>query len=287
MKQVSDHVYIDPDSGGCTVGAIKTPRGVVLVDTPHKPTRAMRWREEVKTLGEIRYLITTEYHFDHTFGNAFFPGVILAHKNTKESFWIDSVLGVNLLKNPEVYIEKVDPEGRSWAQGYEAREPEISFDGHLTLSLEGMELELFGMPGHVPSNTAIYVPCDRLLFTSDNVFHEVMPWYHEALPFEWLQTLDYFKQMDVEVVVPGHGEATGPAVFDEMKRIVQEAIEEVQGAINSGMTREETVDRISFIDRQPVPEEYRGFAPVLQRHFVGRIFDEIQKRMSLEGSFDS
>ncbi len=68
MEQVSPHVFIDPDFGACTVGAIQTDEGVVLIDAPNRPTRAKRWLDEVRGLGEIRYLINTEHHADHIFG---------------------------------------------------------------------------------------------------------------------------------------------------------------------------------------------------------------------------
>ncbi|MFQ5693976.1 MAG: MBL fold metallo-hydrolase [Nitrospinota bacterium] len=286
MQQVSPHVYIDPDHGGCTVGAIQTPEGVVLVDAPNRPTRAMRWLDEVRNLGEVCYLINTEHHIDHVFGNAFLPGTIIAHQQTKERFWGKNVLGDNPLKDPRPYVEKCDPQGLDAVDRYKARGPEICFDGRLMLSLGDVRIEVFGMPGHIAADTAVYLPGDRVLFTSDNVFHEAMTWYHEALPFQWLETLDSFKRMDVEVVVPGHGHAAGPEVFDEMRRVVEDAVEGVQSAIRSGMTREEATERITFIDRQPVPREHRAYAPMLQRLFVGRIYDQVLERRSagLSGS---
>ena len=280
MEQVSPHVYIDPAHGACTVGAIRTPEGVVLVNSPNTPTRAMRWLEEVEGLGEIRYLINTEHHPDHIFGNSFLPGTVIAHRQTKENFWKDSPLGPNSLKDPQRYVKRIDPQDVDKVAEYEAREPEIVFDGRITLSLGDVSIEAFGMPGHIPADTAVYVPEDRVLFTSDNVFHGTMTWYHEALPFEWLETLDHFKRMDVEVVVPGHGYAAGPEVFDEMRQVVEDAIHEVQSAIDSGTGREEAMDRITFIDRQPVPEEHRHWAAKLQRLFVGRLYDQIQARRS-------
>ena len=278
MEQVSPHVYIDPSHGPCNVGAIRTPEGVVLIDSPNKPTRAVRWREEIKVLGEARYLINTEHHPDHTFGNCFLPGTVIAHRETKEHFWDDTPSGASPIKDPRAYVQTRDPEGLDRLGRHWAREPEITFDGRLSLFLGDLAIEIFGMPGHLPADTAVYVPENRVLFTSDNVFHGVMTWYHEALPFEWLETLEHFKGMDVEVVVPGHGDAAGPEVFDEMRRIVEDAIGEVRSAIDSGMSREEAMERVTFIDRQPVPEDHQAMAPKLQRLFVGRIYDQILAR---------
>ena len=44
--------------------------------------------------------------------------------------------------------------------------------------------------------------------------------------------------------------------------------------------REEAMDRITFIDRQPVLEEHRHWAAKLHRLFVGRLYDQIQARRS-------
>lgn len=278
MERVSAHVYVDPAHGPCTVGAIQTPEGVVLVDSPNQPTRARRWLEEVRRLGEVRYLINTEHHIDHTFGNAFLPGTIITHQKTKEGFWNDNLFGPSPLKNPKPYVERIDPRAVDMVAGYKPREPEITFDGRLALSLGDVNIEAFAMPGHTPSETAVYVHGDRVLFTSDNVFHDDMTWYQEALPFEWLDTLDSFKQMDVQVIVPGHGRPAGPEVLDKMRSVVEDAISAVTAAIESGMTRQEAMGRITFIDRQPVSEGYRSFAPKIQKVFVGRIYDQVKAR---------
>jgi cyclase len=279
VEQVSANVFIDAmASGPCTVGAVRTPEGLVLIDSPNQPTRAVRWRGEVESLGEVRYLINTEFHLDHTFGNAFLPGTVIAHRKTKELFYEDSVLGPSPMKEPEPYVRKVDPEGLGLAADYRAREPEVAFDDRLTLDLGGVTVEAFVAPGHVPFQLAVHVPGDRVLFVSDNVFNGVMTWYHDSVPFEWLGSLDRFRRMDVEVVVPGHGPASGPEVFDEMKETVGEAIDRVRSAIDSGMSREEARDRISFLDRVPVTEGFRPIADRLQRLFVERIYDQVLER---------
>jgi glyoxylase-like metal-dependent hydrolase (beta-lactamase superfamily II) len=208
------------------------------------------------------------------------PGTIIAHRDTKENFWKESAFGTKRLKDPQDYIRDIDPEGIALLTDYRVREPEITYEGRLTLFLGDVVIEAFPMPGHLSVVTTVYVPGDRVLFTADNVFHNLMAWYHESLPFEWLETLEHFKQMDVEVIVPGHGTPAGPKLLEEMRQVVEDAIGEVQKAINYGMSREEAVDRITFINRQPVPKDHQAKAPILQRLFVGRLYDQIIARNS-------
>ena len=283
MEQVSPHVYIDAMEGPCCIGAIQTEEGVLLVDSPQYPTRAERWLDEIKGLGQIKYLLNTEPHADHVFGNAFVPGTIIAHQYIKDVFWDDAPFGPNFMKTPEVFIEIFDPERLDAADTYQAREPEITFEGKMNLYLGEVVIEAIPLNGHVPNDTAVYIPEERVLFATDNVFNEVMTWYHDSLPYDWLETLDYLKSLDAEIVIPGHGKPGGAELFDMMKQIVEDAIGTVQEAIETGVSKAEAMETITFIDRQPVPAEFESRAPGLQKIFVARLYDEVQRHKSSEG----
>ena len=54
------------------------------------PTDAVKWRDEINKHGEVRYLINTEPHGDHTTGNCFFGGTVVAHEGTREAVLADS-----------------------------------------------------------------------------------------------------------------------------------------------------------------------------------------------------
>ena len=283
MEQVSPHVYIDAMDGPCCIGAIQTEVGVLLVDSPQYPTRAERWLEEIKDLGQIKYLLNTEPHADHVFGNAFVPGTIIAHQYIKDVFWDDAPFGPNFMKTPEVFIEIFDPDRLDAADTYQAREPEITFEGKMNLYLGEVTIEAIPLNGHVSNDTAVYIPEDRVLFATDNVFNEVMTWYHDSLPYDWLETLDYLKSLDAEIVIPGHGKPGGPELFDMMKQIVEDAIGTIQEAIETGVSKSEAMETITFIDRQPVPAEFKSRAPGLQKLFVARLYDEVERHKSSEG----
>jgi len=44
-----------------------------MIDSPQQPIDAVRWRERMEDKAPIRYLINTEPHGDHIFGQRLFP----------------------------------------------------------------------------------------------------------------------------------------------------------------------------------------------------------------------
>lgn len=275
MERISEHIYVNVDHAGCTVGAIATDAGTVLIDSPKQPTRAAIWRADLGELPPVRYLINTEHHVDHVFGNAFMPGRIISSTRTKAGFWDDSSIGPNPMRNPAKYVARVDPEGVALVATYDAREPEITFDASLRLWMGDLTIDAFVRPGHTDAETAVYVPQDKVLFTSDQVFNEAMIWYDESLPFAWLDTLVELRSLDIDVVVPGHGRPGGPELLDQMHDSVSSAIAQVRVAIDSGMEREEIIDRVTLPDLRLISNDHRAFGEQLQQVFVARIFDQI------------
>ena len=84
MIQVSRNVYVETGLFACNLGLITTREGNVLIDTPMRPTDAVKWRNEVLKKGKVRYLINTEEHPDHTTCSSFFPGTLITHEKTRE-----------------------------------------------------------------------------------------------------------------------------------------------------------------------------------------------------------
>jgi len=71
MKKISPNVFIETGFSGANVGIVQTTEGLVMIDTPWRPTDAIKWREEISNKGNIRYLINTDEHHDHNLCNCF------------------------------------------------------------------------------------------------------------------------------------------------------------------------------------------------------------------------
>ncbi len=77
MQRVGKHLYVETGYDWANVSAAVTDAGVVLVDSPVRPSDSRKWQEVVRGLHPegARYLITTDYHGDHTTGASFIEGI--------------------------------------------------------------------------------------------------------------------------------------------------------------------------------------------------------------------
>ena len=62
MKQITSNVWVETETRGCNFGFVTTTDGIVMIDSPHKPTTAMWLKTEIENRGLLRYIINTEPH---------------------------------------------------------------------------------------------------------------------------------------------------------------------------------------------------------------------------------
>ena len=74
MERVTPNVFTNTKLRGCNPSFVVTSDGVVCIDTPQLPTKAVAMRAAAEAHGSIRYLINTENHVDHIFGNYWYRG---------------------------------------------------------------------------------------------------------------------------------------------------------------------------------------------------------------------
>ena len=271
MQQIADNVYAETGFRGCNPGFVVTRGGVVMIDTPQLPADAIKWRDEISKHGEVRYLINTEPHADHFTGNYFFEGTVVAHEGTREAILAASV--DQLMER----LKQIAPESLPLLEGFAYRPPEITLSEQLTLYVGDHTFQLINLPGHTPFQVAVHIPEERVVFTSDNVFGKVQAWLHQALPYEWLDSLKRIQELDADVLVPGHGIICDRSYIPEMSAFIQAWIDAVTRAIDQGMSLEEAQDKISFLDRYPMEGGSEPMAREVQRWNVARLYEVLKK----------
>ena len=53
MEQITKNVFVETCIRGCNHGFVTTSDGVVLIDTPHKPSDALKLKAEIAKLAKI------------------------------------------------------------------------------------------------------------------------------------------------------------------------------------------------------------------------------------------
>ena len=268
MEQITSNVFMENQIRGCNHGFVTTSDGIVMIDSPHKPSDALKLKAEIEKLGELRYIINTEPHGDHWTGNAFFDAPVVAHEGVRER-----ILNTNM----EEHVMRVGafgPEEPKLLEGYTANAPIIPFKNGMTLHVGDHPFQMTHMPGHTASQAAVSIKEEGVVFTSDNIFCKVQTWLHEANPDLWLLALESLRKLDEEIFVPGHGPLTDKSYLDEQGSFILEWRDYVKGAIDQGMTRDDAINNLTkMTDRYPMDVGQDGMAPMVMRMCAGNLYD--------------
>jgi cyclase len=192
----------------------------------------------------LKYLVNTNYHGDHTFGNYAFPASveIVAHRLTAESMadldYEKRIRSRNLFGH-EAAIADV-----TWW-----RKPDRVFEDRLDIDLGGRTVQLrhFG-PGNTPGDTVVYVADERIAWTGNFVSNErIIPMLLEIGPLEYIDTLARCKAaLDIRTIVPGHGPLGTPIAFEHTMRYLWTLYQDVKAAFDAGLSAEGAVDAVAL-----------------------------------------
>jgi cyclase len=242
------------DNGGFIVGT----RGVLVIDAHINATMANKIQAAVRKVTEkpILYLVNTNAHGDHTFGNYAFPDTttIIAHRKTAEAMR-------DFEKEKQNLLAAVNGD-KSIFSNVRLRLPDVVYDKYLKIDLGGRVVELhhFGH-GNTPGDTVVYSPDAKAAWTGNLVFGTAtIPWAIEGKSATYLETLARMKQtLDIKTLVPGHGVITTGAMVDFSLTYLASHIEEVRSAIHAGRTLEETL-ALTALDERFLPAKDSALA---------------------------
>lgn len=266
------------DNSGFVVGE----RGVLVIDAHINGDMARQIQEAVRqvTTKPILYLVNTNYHGDHTFGNYAFPAEtrIVAHRKTAERMR-------DFDHEKEFLLQTVDNDPTVYAD-VRLRLPDVVFDDHLSLDLGGRVVELYNFgPGNTPGDTVVYVPEPKVAWTGNLILGGgLIPFLIEGGAGNYLETIARFaRTLEVEAIVPGHGPMTSGAIFGRYLRYLSELIDSVRQATRAGRTLEETLARTHLADQYTPPPDsplarLGSFITSVHRWNVQQTYKEVNGR---------
>ncbi|WP_256794585.1 MBL fold metallo-hydrolase [Terrabacter sp. Ter38] len=214
--EVADRVFVARyRQWDVNVGLVLGRHGAVVIDTRASGVQGSQVLDDVRRLGrdiEVRHVVNTHVHFDHTFGNtAFDTAIVHAHDNVGRTLEADA----ERIKT----AFRADP-GDGPEYGYTARDavevmatvvrgPDRTFGSNATIDLGDRVVTMtYAGRGHTDGDVAVLVPDTDAMFLGDLVEESAHPSFgDDCWPLEWADTLTshLVQAEDRTIVVPGHG----------------------------------------------------------------------------------
>lgn len=213
-ERVSDDIFVFTSDlyAQVTASAVVTKEGIIVVDTLPFPEETRMMIEYLKGLGrgEMRYLINTHWHGDHTHGNYLFEGVqLIGHQRCAEALLELGPQGLAESKEASPELEEV-----------ELRVPDITFDqGEMLIHLGEKSLQMVLTPGHTPDSTVVYIKEDRVLLAADTVMP--LPHFVWGSRDDFMISLQNVLEFNMDSIVQGHGEVL---LRGEIREAIQSSI---------------------------------------------------------------
>lgn len=198
-ERIADNVYWFQSEiyAQVTAGAIVGSNWAVLVDTLALPEETLEMRAYLEdTLGvQVRYIVNTIYHADHTFGNCFFPGaVVIGHALCRKM----------MAENNYQALENAQEQNSDFRK-VKITLPSLTFDsGTLSLQIGKRHIKIFPTPGSSPDGISVLVREDRVLFSGDAFLP--LPIVVEGDVDQSSETIKAIAKMSLENIVQGHGD---------------------------------------------------------------------------------
>jgi cyclase len=198
-ERVSENVYWFQSElyAQVTAGVIAGPQWAVLIDTLATPEETLQIREFIEhELGlQVRYVINTHYHADHTWGNCFFPGAtIVSHSLCREFMREKAITSLEVAKKQNPALRQV-----------KIVLPHLTFEnGELNLRVGKKNLILSPATGHSSDGISVLVEEDRILFAGDAFMP--LPYIVDGNINEIAASIKKIGRMGLENIVQGHGD---------------------------------------------------------------------------------
>ncbi len=197
-------------------------------------------------------LIITHGHWDHILGLETFagpetpPGLhVIAHAQYLETL---ATHGEHLQQQIAQWEAESDIQRQ---HPFVLPHPTVTFTETLRLWLTDQELQVMYAPGHAPDQSVVYHAESGMLWAGDMLSDVEIPMASGGL-IAYEDTLARLARLNVQVLIPGHGAPTRDlaeirARFEQDRAYLAELHQRVAHAVQTGMTREETLAHCATI----------------------------------------
>jgi cyclase len=255
FKQVAPDLYFLFEFTSSNAVVLTTDDGVLVIDTRQHPRDGQDLVDRIRKITDkpIKWVINSHFHGDHHFGNAAFKA-----------------LGATFVAQNETarLMEKVQPKEVARranffkSRGFDPNEvklvmPDVTFDSEMTIRLGGREVRLAYLgPGQQAGDTFVFFPHARMVFTTGMFGPRSMPNMAFTPSVEnWIKLLDQLAAMDVDKILPAHGDVSTSKDVKELAAMVADEYGTVQAAIAKGTTLDEALQTVKL----PQYKDWRNY----------------------------
>ncbi|MFD2445494.1 MBL fold metallo-hydrolase [Bacillus sp. CGMCC 1.16607] len=283
INNVAEGVYAAisvPGTGSVGNAAIIDLGDSTLVVDTFSTIQAAKDLEETAirlTGNPVSYVINTHWHSDHTCGNQVFTpkAQIISTSTTRE---IMATFGKNRLAqqlaNPEPIYNAIDEQEEKiqketdeklkkemeWENASDREYikilpdliytlPTITFDQQMSIHGSDRTVQLFSYGGgHTQSDAFVYLPEEKIAVMGDLVLSKHHPVMMYANPQEWLNILERVELLDIETIVPWHGNVCSMNELHEVKGYINDIVALVSEAVQNKKSIDDILVPIAYQD---------------------------------------
>jgi glyoxylase-like metal-dependent hydrolase (beta-lactamase superfamily II) len=265
----------------CNGGFIAGRDGALLFEGHYQPAGAAFELEALRmvTQAPVRGAINSHYHFDHTFGNAFYgaQGIpVWAHAKTQALMHERYALLQGKARSEVLSAaEKGVREAKSDAVKQHA-ESDLRAMTFLAAAVENtvlampnkplepaklpMQVDLGGLtvsieahPGHTPTDLVARIPEQNVTFAGDLIFNGSYPVSFDADMPAWRNVMRTFAGYGADALfVPGHGQLCGQEGIARLAAVIDDLGEQSEKLFQAGVPVREAVHRYA------IPEKFKS-----------------------------
>ncbi len=304
LHPVTKALYV-MTGAGCNVVFLVTGEGILVADSGEKPAMAEKILKKIRDVSDqpIRYLVFTHHH--HIVGADGFPqsAIVVAHANTRDNIplyrkILSELMEKNIRELEEIVAQsksETDEEPEKARKQLDLRKqqlegirqqkadlPQITFDTKSTIYLGGQHVELlyFG-PGHTNGDAIIYFSEEKILYIGDLLFTN--GWVPRldgdagASADNWLKIFERVAEMDVDKIIPGHGEVVDKEGFMKISRIFSGYLTDLKAEVKRFIEQGASLEKIKAELKLP-KYQHMGMAEILLPWNIEGAFKEIMAR---------
>lgn len=211
---------------------------VLVTDSEGSPASARSLLAGVASITDkpVKYLVDTHFHIDHAYGNAALPASVQiigsdftrrmllgpeARQGVTFKNFTDPMPGRIANLKTQIAAE-TDPQKKTTLEGQLAAQevslavysgnfplqaPNVTVKSTMSVWSGSKEFQIMWIGrAHTAGDLVVYVPSEKAAATGDILFKAMVGWQGDAFPNDHPATLDALKKLDIEWLLPGHGE---------------------------------------------------------------------------------